>query len=45
MTATNYPLRVSASIMKEAKRADRSMFDAVLARSGNHPPRQGDEID
>ena len=80
MPITNYPLRVPASIMAEAKkaaaqdgvslnqfistavaekvsalrtqailqaradRADRNKFDAVIARAGGQPPRDGDEV-
>ena len=37
-------LRTQAVLEVRARRADRAAFDAVMARAGGTPPREGDEI-
>lgn len=34
-----------AVLEERARRADRAAFDAVIARAGGTPPREGDEIE
>ncbi|SUS05939.1 conserved hypothetical protein [uncultured Defluviicoccus sp.] len=36
-------LRAQAVLEERARRADRAAFDAVMARAGGTPPREGDE--
>ena len=36
-------LRTQAVLEERARRADRAAFDAVMARAGGTPPREGDE--
>ena len=37
-------LRTQAVLEVRARSADRAAFDAVMARTGGTPPREGDEI-
>lgn len=37
-------LRTQVVLEERARRADRAAFEAVMARTGGTPPREGDEI-
>lgn len=44
-TITGRECLTQAVLEERVRRADRAAFDAVIARAGGTPPREGDEIE